>query len=56
MKKKYGQILQKNTSPYFNSAALVICPLTMSKRTHFSELSISRSTTYIRGISYCTSY
>ena len=36
--KKYSQILNKNTSPYFHSASLAIGP--------FSELSISRFTTY----------
>ena len=46
--KKYNQILNKNTSPYFHSASLVIWPLTVLKRTHFSELSISRFTTQIR--------
>ena len=44
--KKYSQILNKNTSPYFHSASLAIGPFTMLKRTHFSELSISRFTTY----------
>ena len=33
------QILKKNTSPYFYSVTLVIWPLTLMKRTHFSELS-----------------
>ena len=46
--KKFSQILNKNTSPYFHSASLVIWPLTMLKRTHFSELPISRFSTYIR--------
>ena len=45
---KISQILNKNTSPYFHSALLVIWPLTMLKRIRFSELSISRSTRYIR--------
>ena len=40
--KKIRQILKKNTSPYFHSILLVIWPLTLIKRTHFSELSISR--------------
>ena len=31
----------KNTSPYFHSASLAFWPLTMLKRTHFGELSIS---------------
>ena len=35
-------------SPYFHSVSLVIWPLTLMKRTHFSELSISRFSTYIR--------
>ena len=43
--KKYNQILNTNTSPYFHSASLVIWPLTKLKRTHFRELSISRFTT-----------
>ena len=43
--KKYCQILDKNTSPYFHSASLVVWPLAMLKRSHFSELSISRFTT-----------
>ena len=43
------QILKKNTSPYFHSVSLVIWPLTLMKRTHFSEFSIfSRFSTYIR--------
>ena len=42
--KKLGQILITNTSPYFQSALLAIWPLTMLKRSHFSELSISRFT------------
>ena len=42
--KKLSQILNTNTSPYFQSALLAIWPLTMLKRTHFSELSISRFT------------
>ena len=46
--KKYSQILYKNTSPYFFSASPVIWPLTMLKRTHSDELSISRFITYIR--------
>ena len=46
--KKFSQILNKNTSPYFHSASLVIWPLTMLKRTHFSELPISRFSTYMR--------
>ena len=39
--KKHNQFLNKNTSPYFHSASLVIwplSPLTMLKRTHFSKL------------------
>ena len=42
------QILKKNTSPYFHGVSLVIWPLTLMKRTHFSELSISRFSTFIR--------
>ena len=43
------QILNENNSPYFHSVSLVICPFTlMKKKTHFSELSISRFSTYIR--------
>ena len=42
------QILNKNTSPYFHSVSLVIWPLTLMKRTHFSELFTSRFSTYIR--------
>ena len=41
---KYCKILNKNTSTYFHSALLVIWPLTMLKRTHFSKLSTSRFT------------
>ena len=40
--------LNKNTSPYFHSVSLVIWPLSFMKRTHFSELSISKFSTYIR--------
>ena len=46
--KTIRQILNKNTSPYFHSVSLVIWPFTLMKRTHFSELSISRFSTYIR--------
>ena len=46
--KAIRQILNKNTSPYFHSVSLVIWPFTLMKRTHFSELSISRFSTYIR--------
>ena len=42
------QILKKNTSPYFYSVTLVIWPLTLMKRTHFSELSISTFSTFLR--------
>ena len=45
---KICQILNKTTSTYFHSVSLVIWPLTLMKRTHFSDLSISRSYTYIR--------
>ena len=46
-KKKCSQILNKNTSPYFHRASLAIWPFITLKRTHFSELSISRLTAYI---------
>ena len=39
---KIRQILSENTSPYFQSVSLVIWPLTLMNRTHFSELFISR--------------
>ena len=42
------QILKKITSPYFYSVTLVIWPLTLMKRTHFSEFSISTFSTFIR--------
>ena len=45
--KKIRQILIKNTSPYFHSVLLVIWPLTLMKRAYFSELCISRFSTYI---------
>ena len=38
--KKIRQILKKNTSPYFHSVSLVIWPLTLMKRTHFSDFFI----------------
>ena len=50
--KKICQILKKNTSPYFHSVLLVIWPLTLMKRTHFSELSNWRFSTYIRKTKY----
>ena len=46
--KKYVKLSKKNISPYFHSVLLVIWPLTLMKRTHFSELSISRYSTYLR--------
>ena len=46
--KTIRQTLNKNTSPYFHSVSLVIWPLSLMERTHFSELSISRFSTYIR--------
>ena len=46
--KKIRQILNRNTSPYFHSVPLVIWPPTLMKRTHFSELSISKFSTYIK--------
>ena len=51
--KNMRRILNRNTSPYFHSAFLVILPLTMLKGTHFSELSISRFSTYIRALLMC---
>ena len=42
------QFLNKNTSPYFHSVSPVIWPLTLMKKTHFGELSISGFSTYIR--------
>ena len=41
--KTIRRILNKNISPYFHSVSLVIWPLTLMKRTLFSELPISRS-------------
>ena len=46
--KTIRQILNENNSPYFHSVSLVIRPFTLMKRIHFSELSISRFSTYIR--------
>ena len=46
--KTIRQTLNKNTSPYLHSVSLVIWPLSLMKRTHFSELSISKFSTYIR--------
>ena len=46
--KKNTSSSQKNTSPYFHSVSFVIWPLTLMKRAHFSELFISRFSTYIR--------
>ena len=46
--KTIRQILNENNSPYFHSVSLVIWPFTLMKRTQFSELSISRFSTYIR--------
>ena len=42
------QILNKNTSPFFQNVSLVIWPFTLMKRTHFSGLSISKFSRYIR--------
>ena len=39
--KNISQIVNKNTSPYFYSVFLVVCPLTVLKGTHFTELSIT---------------
>ena len=44
--KKIQSNSQLNTSPCFHRASLTIWPLTMLKITHFSELLISRFTTY----------
>ena len=45
--KKIRQILKKNTSPYFHSVSLVIWPLTLMKRTHFScEMIILRNNSH----------
>ena len=52
--KKYSQILNKNATLYFRSASLANWPLTMSKRTHFGGLSISRFTACIRKAQGCT--
>ena len=41
---KIWQTLNKNTSPYFHSALLVLWPLAFQQRGHFSEYSISRFT------------
>ena len=46
--KTIRQILNENNKPYFHSVSPVIRPFTLMKRIHFSELSISRSSTYIR--------
>ena len=46
--KTIRQILNQNTSPYFHSVSLVIWPLSLTKSTQFSELFISRFSTYIR--------
>ena len=46
--KKNTSNSQKNSSPYFHSVLLVIWPLTLMKRTHFSEMSISKFSTYPR--------
>ena len=42
LRKKNSQTLYKSTSPYFHSASLVVWPLTMLKRSHFSDLLVSR--------------
>ena len=46
--KTVRQILNENNSPYLYSVSLVVWPFTLMKSTHFSELSISRFSTYIR--------
>ena len=46
--KKIRQILNKNTSSYFHSVSLAIWRLTLMKRAHYSELFISRFSTYIK--------
>ena len=48
LRKKKRHILKKKTPPYFHNVLLVIWPLTLMKRAHFSELCISRFSTYIR--------
>ena len=49
-KENYTQILNKNISPYFQTALLVVAPLTMLKRSNFSKFSISRLLTPRNGI------
>ena len=46
--KTIRQILNENNAPYSHSVSLFIWPFTLMKRTHLSELSISRFSTYIR--------
>ena len=46
--KKIRLIFKKNTSPYFHNVLLVIWPLNLMKRAHFSESCISWFSTYIR--------
>ena len=46
--KKNTSNSQKKISPYFHNVLLVIWLPTLMKRTHFSELSFSRLSTYIR--------
>ena len=46
--KKNTSNYQKNTSPFFYSVSLVIWPLTLMKRANFSELFVSKFSTYIR--------
>ena len=40
----------KKKTPYFHSVSLAVRPLTLKKRTHFSEFSISRFSAYIRQV------
>ena len=51
---KYSQILNINITLYFRSASLTIWPLTMLRRAHLGELSISRFTACIRKAQGCT--
>ena len=46
--KKNVKFSIKNTLPYLHSVSLVIWPHTLMKRTHFSDLSISRFSTYTK--------
>ena len=48
--KKNVKFSIKNTLPYLHSVSLVIWPHTLMKRTHFSDLSISRFSTYTKKV------